>query len=334
MVDISVVVPFHNAGHTLARCLESVAAVSDGSMEVILVDDGSTDGSSGIARGFSYRLLGLTEKSGAAVARNRGAAEARGEYLLFLDADVVLRLDTIRVLRDTFRQRPEIAAVGGVYSDRPLLPGLFQEFKALESAYNYSRYRTDRYSAFDTHCSMVRRDSFFELGGFPESYRGADVEDVHFGRLLAERYVNCINPAAVVDHHYSRYWSGLEKYLRRTFYWVRLFLAGPQFDEAVTTRHNALSVLLAGCTVAAAALGIWHGAALWVAGVLLAAFVLWNCGFWRGVVVRRGWRALWKVPVFLLYLFTLQVAVAVGAAGGLIWWSLRPASLRRGSRHS
>lgn len=323
MLDVSVVVPFHNADRTLVRCLESVAAACDESIEVILVDDGSTDDSARIAQGFPFQLLRLAAQSGAAVARNRGADEARGEYLLFLDADVVVRRDTIRVLRDTFRQRPEIAAVGSVYSDRTLLPGLFQEFKALESAFNYGRYRSDRYSAFDTHCSMIRRDVFVSLGGFPESYRGADVEDVHFGRLLAARHVNCINTAAMVDHHYSGFWRGIEKYLRRTFYWSRLFLLGPRFDEAVTTRRNALSVLLAGCTVAASVFGIVSTTALWVALTLLAVFALWNAGFFRGVISRRGWRVLWKTPVFLSYLFALHAAVAAGATAGLIWWSLR-----------
>lgn len=89
---ISVIIPMHNAEAHIRETLESIAAQTLTSFEVIIVDDGSTDGSAGIVEDFSrrdnrFRRLATAGTGSAGAARNMGLAEARGEYLAFLDAD-------------------------------------------------------------------------------------------------------------------------------------------------------------------------------------------------------------------------------------------------------
>lgn len=90
-VDVSVVIPVYNAGVLIGRCLDSVFnQVGDFNLEVILIDDGSTDNSVElINRRIEQDQIRLfrQENSGPSVARNKGIAEARGKYLAFLDAD-------------------------------------------------------------------------------------------------------------------------------------------------------------------------------------------------------------------------------------------------------
>lgn len=89
---ISVIVPFHNAAATLGEALDSLAASSCREIEVLAVDDASTDGSGEIARGFAardarFRCLRNPANRGVSFSRNRGLDEAAGDRLAFVDAD-------------------------------------------------------------------------------------------------------------------------------------------------------------------------------------------------------------------------------------------------------
>lgn len=98
-IDISVIIPVYNAEKYLEECLRSVLFRSDANLEVICVDDGSTDRSPEILRKLAekdqrIRIL-TTGNQGAGAARNAGLREARGEYLSFLDADDFFEMDML-----------------------------------------------------------------------------------------------------------------------------------------------------------------------------------------------------------------------------------------------
>ncbi|MDR1815080.1 MAG: glycosyltransferase, partial [Clostridiales Family XIII bacterium] len=89
---ITVIIPVYNAKHTLARCLDSVLAQTYADLEVLCVDDGSTDGSAKILAAYAekdprVRAIELTENKRPAAARNLGLAEAQGEHIGCVDAD-------------------------------------------------------------------------------------------------------------------------------------------------------------------------------------------------------------------------------------------------------
>jgi teichuronic acid biosynthesis glycosyltransferase TuaG len=87
MPAVSVIIPAYNAEPFLARAIRSVEAQSFRDFEIVLIDDGSTDGTADIARGFSSVRYVLGSHGGEAVARNRGLEEARSELVAFVDAD-------------------------------------------------------------------------------------------------------------------------------------------------------------------------------------------------------------------------------------------------------
>ena len=94
---VSIIVPCYNAARWLPATLESALAQTWPHVEIIVVDDGSTDDSLTVARSFSGRgvRVELIPNSGAAAARNRGLALARGDFLQFLDADDLLAPDKL-----------------------------------------------------------------------------------------------------------------------------------------------------------------------------------------------------------------------------------------------
>jgi len=323
-VLLSIIIPFHNAERSLEHCLEALQGVANHEMEVILVDDASSGRSFTIASGFPYQYIRLEKRSGPATARNRGAELAKGKFLLFLDADVVVHQDTLEKLLQTYERRPEIAAVSGIYSDRPVLPRWFQEFKAIEETSKYRSYSSDRYSSFDSHCASIRREVFSRLGGFDPRYKGADTEDADLGyRLAAKNYINCINKEARVDHYYKNFFKSLWNYCWRSFLWSRLFLKRLRFDEAVTTASNAFSVFLASGLATATVLSFWFQGLLWFAGVGLILFIVWNHGFFELVLRKTGWKILFKGPIYLFFLFMLHVAVGVGIFLGFLIWPFK-----------
>lgn len=105
---VSIIIPVYNAESTLEQCLESIFSQTYSVIEVIAVNDGSTDGSAQVLEKYRSRIKIITqENSGAPVARNRGAEVATGEYVLFCDADIVLAPQAIEVMQKALDQNPK-----------------------------------------------------------------------------------------------------------------------------------------------------------------------------------------------------------------------------------
>ncbi len=115
---ISVVVPFFNVADLLGDCLRSIAAQTFGDFEVIMVDDGSTDASSEIAKAQAaadprFTLLQV-RNGGPGYARNRGVEQARGEFLAFVDGDDMVPPDAYEVLVRTLERSRSDFVCGNV----------------------------------------------------------------------------------------------------------------------------------------------------------------------------------------------------------------------------
>lgn len=99
---ISVIIPVYNTKQYLRICLDSVLAQTYSNLEIIFVDDGSTDGSSGLLDDLAlqdHRIRVIHQPNGGVcAARNRGIEEARGEYLSFIDSDDTLEPDMYEIL--------------------------------------------------------------------------------------------------------------------------------------------------------------------------------------------------------------------------------------------
>ncbi len=109
-VQLSVIVPIYNVEHTLVSCIESVLNQNMEGMELILVDDGSTDSSPAIADGYSNRP-GITVihkvNGGLSDARNEGLRHAKGRYVTFVDSDDILMSNTYASVMEILSGHPE-----------------------------------------------------------------------------------------------------------------------------------------------------------------------------------------------------------------------------------
>src|SRR5436309_1610049 len=106
---VSILIPAYNAARWVAESIESALAQDWPRTEIILVDDGSRDGTLAVARSFESKLVKVVtqENRGAAAARNRASSLAQGDYIQWLDADDLLASDKIsRQLNDAESRNP------------------------------------------------------------------------------------------------------------------------------------------------------------------------------------------------------------------------------------
>ncbi|CRI64451.1 Glycosyl transferase family 2 (fragment) [Thiocapsa sp. KS1] len=214
--EVSILMPVHNqAGFTLC-CLQSVVAVlPQASIEIIVIDDASTDETPELLRSVKgIRYLRNETNQGFLLSCNRGAALARGRYLHLLNNDTQVQAGWLDALLEVFREEPETGIVGSklIYPSGHLqeagaalkrdgrveLIGLNQD--PAEPIYNRRR-RVD-------HCSgasiLIEKALFDRIGGFDEVYAPAYYEDCDLSlRVQALGRHVVYEPSSVVVHHLS-----------------------------------------------------------------------------------------------------------------------------------
>jgi glycosyltransferase involved in cell wall biosynthesis len=245
--SVSVVIPVYNSAAHLTRCLAGLAASTSTALEIIVVDDGSTDTSADAARNDGARVLRVPDgPQGPAVARNLGAAHARGNIVLFLDADVVVHRDTVEKIARCFADHAEVAAVFGSYDDAPDAQAMASRYRNLLHHYVHQEGACEA-STFWAGCGAVRRAVFTSARGFDEGYRRPSIEDIELGaRLRAAGHRILLRPDIQVKHLKRWTVSGVVRsdIRDRAIPWTRLILRQEEIpqDLNTSTRHRLAAV--------------------------------------------------------------------------------------------
>jgi GT2 family glycosyltransferase len=203
---VSVIVAARDAGATLPRCLASIRALDYPAVEIIVVDDGSSDEKAAIARAAGARLLDAAGR-GPSFARNRGVLESTHEIVAFTDADCVVPPHWLKALVQGLRTS-QAAGAGGPQrnvfpldcSDEARDLDAFFSLAALVAEYTRADERS-REVDHNASCNVAYiRHAFREAGGFAEGlWPGEDV-DLDF-RLRQLGYRCHYVPDAWVEHH-------------------------------------------------------------------------------------------------------------------------------------
>ncbi len=169
---VSVVVPTRNSAGPLRSCLESIRRQTYSPVEVIVVDNNSSDGTTEVARAFTESVY--TQGPERSAQRNRGAREAKGSYLLFVDSDMVLSPD---VIAQCVRMMTDGQGVKGiVIPETSVGEGFWSRCKALERSCYVGDPTIEAARFFD-------RATFEALGGYDEELTGP--EDWDFSQRVA-----------------------------------------------------------------------------------------------------------------------------------------------------
>ncbi len=311
--EISVVVPAYNAADTLAACLDALQAQTAPRWryEIIVVDDGSTDGTAQVGARRGVRVIHQTHR-GASAARNQGIRTARGRLVFFTDADCAPAPDWVEAMAAPFAD-PAVAGCKGVYRTRQ--SGLLPRFVQAEYLAKYRAMAAARRIDFVDTYSAGYRKSVLDEGAFDESVLYAEDAELSF-RLALRGHMLVFDPAAVVYHRHA---EGLWRYLRRKFrfgQWrVEVYRRYPQKLRGDSHTPEVLreQLALAALTLGGLALAPVFGWARWLLVASAAAFGLTTLPF-----CARAWaedRAVASIAPALLWLRAL--ALGLGLAYGL-----------------
>ncbi|MGC8792503.1 MAG: glycosyltransferase [Bryobacteraceae bacterium] len=325
---VSLIVPVHNGDAQLRVCLEQIRRLDPPPDECIVVDDGSSDRSPSLARAFGCRVVSTASPRGPAVARNAGAREARGEILLFVDADVLPPLDAVARVRQAFSADLSLAAVIGSYDDAPSEPGFFSQFRNLLHHYVHQNSREEA-GTFWSGCGAIRREVFLRYGGFCSCFSRPSIEDIELGTRLREAGERIRLMKELQAKHLKRwtFWSMVRTDIfDRALPWTRLILRQRRMPADLNLRwRHRFSVALWTLAVALAPIAFCRPVAALVAFASASLAAGLNADFYRFLAVRRGWWfALRAVPAHGVHF----LCCAAGFGLGVCDYLLRPRATR------
>ncbi len=203
-ISIDVVIPAYNATNYLHFCLKALLGAAETPNRIIVVDDGSTDDTREIAASYPVVVIRTDGRRGPAFARNLGASEATGDVVLFVDADVCVRHDTLARLYACFDADPELDAVIGAYDTEPQSPDFLSQYRNLMHSFVHQS-ATGRACTFWSGCGAIRRELFLEHSGFDERFGRPAIEDIELGYRLHRAGRKLMLDGAIQVTHLKRW---------------------------------------------------------------------------------------------------------------------------------
>ncbi len=246
---ISIIVPVFNGSHCIHRCLQSLVnqEYDHHQYEIIVVDDGSTDSTVDIVIKNPMVRLISQENKGPAAARNTGAKHARGDVLLFTDADCVASKGWLSEMMRPLNENIGVVGVKGTY--RTKQKGITARFVQLEYEDKYDVMKRAPFVDFiDTYAAAYKKDVFLNAGGFDENFPVACAEDVDLSfRLSRQGNLMVFNPHAWVYHtHPDRIKDYIKKKYKFAYWRVQALRNAPDkiLKDSHTPQVMKLQVLL------------------------------------------------------------------------------------------
>jgi len=323
--SVSIVIPTFNGASRIGQCLDALlgqARWGISEVEIIVVNDGSTDNTSKVVSRYPEVRLINQANEGPAAARNRGAREAKGDILLFTDDDCVPKSNWLHSILEPFKE-PDVVGAKGAYRTRQ--KSTVARFVQIEYE---DRYRLmegeDKIDFVDTYSAAFRRDRFLEMNGYDTSFPVACAEDIELSyRMSARGWTMMFVPSAIVYHTHP---GNLSRYLRKKYkfaYW-RVLAVRKNPSKAVKDSHTPqimkLQLLFAPALLVAGALDLAIHPVVPLSAIVAALFLLSTLPFTV--------RAIAKDPIVGIVSPALLAGRAcaqfLGVAGGILFAMRRP----------
>ena len=209
-MKISVVIPTLNAGSQIENLLSRLSTQDVTPHETIIIDSSSEDNTVEIAKRFGAKTMAIPRQTfNHGKTRNMAAMEGKGEVLVFMTQDALPLHNTLLGNLTAPLQMPDIAATYGRHVPRPDASPLeifTRQFNYPDSPVTKTMKDIDKYGIktffFSNVCSAIKRDTFFEVGMFPEGIR-ANEDMLMAARLILNGHKVAYVPNAMVIHSHN-----------------------------------------------------------------------------------------------------------------------------------
>jgi glycosyltransferase involved in cell wall biosynthesis len=315
---ISVIVPSCNTERTLGACLEAIFDSHHMKFEVIVVDDASADTSVHIAQQYPCRIIRLKKRKGLSHARNTGVQYAQYKLLVFIDADVVVRPDTLSTINRYLNEHDDAAGVVGLLDEHCPYKDFFSQYKNLYMNFIFNRISSP-INFFYGSVHAMRAEHF---QSYDESLPFA--EDTELGlRLSADgKHIVLLDGLLVTHLKRHTFISLVKNDFRIPFYWAHLFFRYCRFGDlfksgrfAHASGSQIASLLIAsamGCALSV--IPFASSMFLLIPGLLMLLFLFMNSAFMAFLFRKRGAAFGLRSIIFTLFDQMLMTSgVAVGA---------------------
>ncbi len=305
---VTVIVPVYNGEKFLPRCLDAIKNSDHAPLEVIVADDCSTDDSAEISRRRGAVVISTGRRSGPGAGRNLAAARSRGDILLFVDADVVIKPDTISKIARCFIERPEVSAVFGSYDDEPGELNFLSQYRNLLHHFVHQTSNPDA-STFWAGLGAMRREVFAAAGGFDcEKFAVPSIEDIELGSRLRSSGHRILLAKDIPAQHLKR-WTLIPMVKTdifcRALPWSKLILTSKGLINDLNLKTaDRLSAVLVGFSCLLLPLIVWKPILAGLLAVVLLAILFLNREIFRFFYRSRGVLfAIQAFPCQLMYFF-------------------------------
>jgi len=321
---VSVIIPVKNGALTLDACLYSIRRSYYTNVEVIVVDDHSTDATARIASAHGVHLLTATNGKGANHARNLGGAQANGEIFIFMDADIVIRRETILTIVERL-QEGGIDAVVGLYTSRHRHETFVSQYKNLWVRYSYLKSPPSIDWLFGA-ISGIRKEAFQAIGGFNVGLVNEQgTEDIELGKRFSKARMNVVLDIDIEVEHLKSY--TLRSFIRNEFTRSAGFakLAAELGEAASSVRRGFANVypsfvaatIFSSILTTIVILSVVGATPMWMLVGAVGIYILLNIRFLNYLEQVRGLFAMIAmVPILLLDHLVCLAGSAIGVING------------------
>ncbi len=199
---VSVIVSTYNSQFVIEECLRSILNQDYPNIETIVVDDGSRDETLIKVSQYPVKSVVNPKNYGAAYSRNIGVENmsVESEIIIFIDSDIRLPATAVSSAVKFILEKPEILAVGGIYSQNSQNFNFITDFKNMDLAYRASIY-SPHVKYLGSFFLAIKKSTFLKTGGFSTDFAGSSVEDVDFGyRVTGGKKLMFIAKNILLDH--------------------------------------------------------------------------------------------------------------------------------------
>ncbi len=229
---ISLYIPCYNVERFITRCLEGVMAQTHAPDEILIIDDGSVDGTVDLARHFPVRIVRHEKNSGLAKARNTANREARNELVASLDADCIADSRWLETLAAEM-SAPDIAAVGGKLVET-VLESVADRWRKTHMSQDWGEERIENPQFMFGNNTLIRKQAIVQAGWYDEFMRTHGEDADMSKRLAGLGYRTIYQPKATVRHlrqdtiksildTYWKYWKFGSGTGRKRIKWKNFF---------------------------------------------------------------------------------------------------------------